>query len=475
MMNTIRNIGIVLLIFLNSHGIIPINGSNKFKSDNPNDPTTTGTASSTSATVGTESTTTTTSRSREHQSSNSYTILDMNGIIQTEWNHDDSITTKDNSNNQAAVTYIQRTRDSDSDVVNVNKSHHSTTKEEQIQSPQQQHQHYPVPNGCKLVMAPSSLQHPNSGWGVYSLVHLLQGNAVIDGDVVIQITDFNYYNNNQQKKKKNKHEKQNNRTLQPIDYVWRNDYVWNSETTGGYYEGKHDVMSATPGIGMLANGLPNKVYYNVIPFVPNVDEGGLTRDDSPGAGAITHYHNYTFYTTKSIRPGTEIFVNYGTDWFQEHEATITTTLPTVRSSTTTKEVDDRMRSDDNHSDDDKTNIEWLKQNGICLDNIKPGKSKQIHAGRGAFAKRYVPVDHIVAPVPVLVISHKELMNIQPHHPLHDADDIDRKQLLLNYCYGHRHSTILLFPYSPMVKYVPLWQYKNTYMLYFVYSSGSLSP
>lgn len=300
-------------------------------------------------------------------------------------------------------------------------------------------QHYPVLDGCKLVMAPSSLIHPNSGWGIYSLVNISKGIPIMDGDVVIQINDLNRTN-------------YNNGTV-PVDDVLINDYLWNSEETGGYYEGIN-VMSAIPGIMMLGNGLPNKLH-NVIPYVPTVHEGGLTRNDSPGAGSITHYHNYTFYSSKNIVAGSEIVVNYGSKWFHEHENKIITKISTTTKNTNdddNNDVVDRNTSSNNKDNKERLvkTVDWLKQNGICLDNIKPNKSKQIHAGRGVYAKRAIPTNHVVAPAPVLVISRKDLMDITRM-----KDDgttiIEVKQLLLNYCYGHHHSSILLFPYSPMVK------------------------
>jgi hypothetical protein len=138
-----------------------------------------------------------------------------------------------------------------------------------------------VPMGCKLVMAPSTI--PNGGWGIFSLVDRERGTPIIDGDVVIQIIDFNISNADKG-------------TIQTIQ-----QYFTSAEETVGYYEAIN-VVSATPGIGMMvsnrrrvgSNSIQQQQHqHNVIPYVPTVDEGdsGLVRTDSPGAGAITHYHN----------------------------------------------------------------------------------------------------------------------------------------------------------------------------------------
>ena len=104
-------------------------------------------------------------------------------------------------------------------------------------------------------------------------------------------------------------------------------------------------------------------------------------------------------------------------------------------------------------------LDWLHENGKCMDNIKPGKSTIPQAGRGAFATRFIPAGDIVTPAPLIHIPNKDnlLMYGKTMSPSDDHDesttkirngtDIVGKQLLLNYCFGHRESTLLLCPYS----------------------------
>ena len=94
-------------------------------------------------------------------------------------------------------------------------------------------------------------------------------------------------------------------------------------------------------------------------------------------------------------------------------------------------------------------VEWLRGNGKCLDKIKPGKSTLAQAGRGAFATRFIPKGELVAPAPLIHIPHREnlLMYGSTSNNTRNASDIIGKQLLLNYCYGHKQSTLLLCPYS----------------------------
>jgi hypothetical protein len=87
-----------------------------------------------------------------------------------------------------------------------------------------------------------------------------------------------------------------------------------------------------------------------------------------------------------------------------------------------------------------------------MDNIIQGPSHIPHAGRGAFATRFLSKGSLVAPAPVLHIANKSLLNL--HHVVvgetqtdqHQlTDEIAGLQLLLNYCFGHQESTHLLCP------------------------------
>ena len=115
-----------------------------------------------------------------------------------------------------------------------------------------------------------------------------------------------------------------------------------------------------------------------------------------------------------------------------------------------------------HSKLERRSEEWIRTNGKCLDNISPGRSTLSQAGMGGFAKRMIRKGDDVVPVPVLLISDSEILNME-------GDDIDeslfkritkyfgrshvntrRKQLLLNYCFGHGESKMLFCPQSNAV-------------------------
>uniref|UniRef100_A0A7S1VIS3 SET domain-containing protein n=2 Tax=Grammatophora oceanica TaxID=210454 RepID=A0A7S1VIS3_9STRA len=100
-------------------------------------------------------------------------------------------------------------------------------------------------------------------------------------------------------------------------------------------------------------------------------------------------------------------------------------------------------------------MEWLEENGLCLDNIRPDDSTIPQAGKGAFATRFLERGQVIAPAPLVQLRRKDM-------EVYDSDDIRKKkaktwrdgtQLLLNYCFGHAESSILLFPYAPVVNYI----------------------
>ena len=96
--------------------------------------------------------------------------------------------------------------------------------------------------------------------------------------------------------------------------------------------------------------------------------------------------------------------------------------------------------------------EWIRTNGKCLDNISPGRSTLSQAGMGGFAKRMIRKGEDVVPVPVLLISNSSILNMEEDR--HSNENLfkpleisQRKQLLLNYCFGHGKTKMLFCPQS----------------------------
>uniref|UniRef100_A0A7S1Y805 SET domain-containing protein n=1 Tax=Grammatophora oceanica TaxID=210454 RepID=A0A7S1Y805_9STRA len=238
----------------------------------------------------------------------------------------------------------------------------------------------------------------------------------------------------------------------------------------------------------------------------------------PGRGSSTDFYNVSMYSKSEIRTGGEIFVDYGENWADEAEDEESETLQKIDydrldevvdqiidfmekwkheldSSSKKQEVYDfivrdilsaaagpkkgpklmsLLPSDPEqihkvkeaggallYSEPDAIrDSEWLESNGLCLDNIAVGASTIEGAGRGAFATRDLKKGSTVAPVPLVHLADKTVMDIYEVEKAVDEDGSDMwirkseepvgKQLLLNYCYGHRESSVLLYPAAPAV-------------------------
>jgi len=161
----------------------------------------------------------------------------------------------------------------------------------------------------------------------------------------------------------------------------------------------------------------------------------LHRGRDPGAGASTNYHDVHFKATQTIKVGEEIFIQKKGSWSGGR---------TELSKSPGSSTPSLTRSP-----------EWLEKNGRCLDNIKPAMSKSRQAGRGAFATRPIKKGKVIAPMPMAHIrrQHLEVYSSSDHSDKNLPARRDGTPLLLNYCYGHPESSLLLFPYSPIVNYV----------------------
>lgn len=100
----------------------------------------------------------------------------------------------------------------------------------------------------------------------------------------------------------------------------------------------------------------------------------------------------------------------------------------------------------------KRDLEWLKKEGFCIDNLVMGASTIPNAGRGAFARRKMNKGETIAPVPLLHVPDKAIVDMhelteEMHRKSRDVVD---QQLFLNYCLGHAESSMLFFPAGAIV-------------------------
>jgi hypothetical protein len=111
------------------------------------------------------------------------------------------------------------------------------------------------------------------------------------------------------------------------------------------------------------------------------------------------------------------------------------------------------------------NVSYLRAHGSCMDyvHVQPSTTMPV-AGRGAFATRFLPHGSVVAPVPLIHLPDASVLDMYPGAGSASratgrnmADAPIHQQLLLNYCYGHKESTLLLCPYgvvSSLVNHAP---------------------
>jgi hypothetical protein len=109
-----------------------------------------------------------------------------------------------------------------------------------------------------------------------------------------------------------------------------------------------------------------------------------------------------------------------------------------------------------HQPNATRDLKWLQEHGKCMDHIIPGPSTIENAGHGAFAKRFLPGGTVITGSPI-VHMFRNLTDMYRFEKDSDEEWQRRErigsQLLLNYCYGDRHSTLLLCPYGGGVNYI----------------------
>jgi len=102
-------------------------------------------------------------------------------------------------------------------------------------------------------------------------------------------------------------------------------------------------------------------------------------------------------------------------------------------------------------------VEWVQQNGLCMDNIIPGKSTLPLAGQGAFAARFLSKGSLIAPAPLIQIPDRKSIQMYELVESEDGKSFVRKndtpigyQLIMNYCFGHEDSRLLLCPQTNVI-------------------------
>jgi hypothetical protein len=340
------------------------------------------------------------------------------------------------------------------------------------------------------------LRIKKAGLGIFTGIDLSDGDRIAEPDIVVPLHDLDAHVG----------------SIVDYELLWK-QYSWNLNEMGMQYD-VHDGYAIVLGTGCVPNC--NFALINAMEGkTRRYDHAGLHRSIDVGTSGFTGYHDQGMYATRYVPSGSEIFVTYGEHWFEyrqevmgnvpfvwnyhevdvflakfkhltlRHGGTATMTngfsrdlwdVVTAFGNFDTRNANALPTSfDDMHAAQSigsamsrfpysVRSLDWLETHGRCMDNIKPGNSTIRQAGRGAFASRYIPEGGLVAPGPLLHVANKSAFylygNITALYLPDDDDDDDDDddlpvgyQLLLNYCFGHRRSTVLLCPYTSPSAYI----------------------
>lgn len=125
---------------------------------------------------------------------------------------------------------------------------------------------------------------------------------------------------------------------------------------------------------------------------------------------------------------------------------------------------------------------WLQKYGSCLDTLRVGPSTIPEAGRGAFTTRKIAAGEVITLSPMLHIPNKELMHMYSivdvlmsdgeHHLMYDRKRYLGQQLIVNYCFSHRETNMLLFPIGSLVTMI---NHKSNANAYITWSNHKYMP
>eukprot|EP00544_Gedaniella_sp_CCMP2646_P007037 CAMPEP_0202481502 /NCGR_PEP_ID=MMETSP1361-20130828/1038_1 /ASSEMBLY_ACC=CAM_ASM_000849 /TAXON_ID=210615 /ORGANISM="Staurosira complex sp., Strain CCMP2646" /LENGTH=590 /DNA_ID=CAMNT_0049109013 /DNA_START=43 /DNA_END=1815 /DNA_ORIENTATION=- len=262
--------------------------------------------------------------------------------------------------------------------------------------------------GCGLWLGPSPIKQAEDhgfGLGVFTGTPIPKG-ATVETEILIPIHDSLLHNENHHP---------------PL-----REYVWNGENM------PEVVMESQRGSFLFMSGLAaiapctsknynlelrgrgdgvNAARHNVVS-----DSGDVHRATSPMAGAFSYRHNVSYTAVRDIVVGEELTVQCSDDDYDGGSYVLSKFEPN----------DSAV---------------------VCIDsNVRVAPLEL--GGQGLFAKHVLHKGSVITSTPVVPMDRKELVLEKD-----TSKDVTRQQLLLNYCYGHPDSDLLLLPYGPMVNYI----------------------
>jgi SET domain len=349
----------------------------------------------------------------------------------------------------------------------------------------------PKPKGdsdvCRIYVAPSTI--PGAGIGIFAGVSFNRGDLVTPGDGVVPIYNPVFNNGNQEH----------------INTLLWDEYVWSASTFTAMEIPDQGMEGASFGIGALPN-----CFFALLNVEDSEDHkrdnANLEAINSPGVGAFSPWYDRKSYATKDIQAGSELYVDYGYGYFNSRTETIgyipflddfdtaDNLLHKFQNLTNNSIMNDEMSDSLFHLSrsilDMSPNrvllalpeerseianilqnggsiqkdylrsiqsIDYLKTHGACMDHLYVATSFLPHAGRGVFTSRSFTKGSVVTTVPLIHIPERKVMTIYGEakydsgynleEPMRNISNPIHEQLLVNYCFGHKQSTLLLCPYG----------------------------
>lgn len=350
-------------------------------------------------------------------------------------------------------------------------------------------------NVCRVYMAPSTI--PGAGFGLFAGVPYQKGDLVTPGDGVVPIYDMEFHNG-----------------FSSNTFLW-DEYVWSGSTFSAMSEFERSIDAASFGIGALPN-----CFFPLLNVEDSEDHGrdyaNLDVATSPGIGAFSPWYDRKSYATQNIVAGSELFVDYGYEYFKSREETyglipflehykeadrllkrFVSLFENQDSFSRVNVMEDLFQLSRNalvewssrvyHALPNNTasipqllnnggtsrkdyqrsvrNIDFLKNFGTCMDHLYVKPSVIPDAGRGVFTERSFRKGSVVTTVPLIHIQDRSVLSmfadsslcVQQNGRSCDQRQPQHQQLLLNYCFGHNQSSLLLCPYgivSSLINHAP---------------------
>ena len=283
---------------------------------------------------------------------------------------------------------------------------------------------------CRFYLAESAI--PNGGLGIFAGIGLHPGDTVAFPDICLFVADMQA----------------------PVEqWMQMRTHTWGKANFFGQHEGETS-RGACPGIATTLNTMPDHMINTelVSPAIPT--NAGLDRAHHPGAGSITHHFGMHGKALDVVTVGSELTIYYGdwtfdrnkeyvkperpVSWLQKHGTSLSVFFSCVFVDTC------YSRSHYCHA------ILFFK--GWCIDNIEIRIATDPRMGRGAFARRSLVQNQVVAPAPLQSFPDRAVF--QDKHP---------EQLYVNYCFQPKDSTMLFFPYGQGVSLINHSNKPNVYL------------